>query len=280
MSEKISFDDCDVKVQILDTVPTNWIHADYDETNPEHLAYIIGRENIQPKLVAGQNIVIDSDTNKISAQVTLDQFPDMISQDTGNQLTTGVDGKLYAGTFIKNCGEVNIRANLPLNPKEFDSYLVKDENLFVFAHYQNGNLVWMPLSFYVDMNLYTTQEAFSTAMTNVYTNFGNYYTKNEADDRFVSKTGLNFDTTTAIVNLLYPVGGSQRFVQYPNAPTPYNQFGMGEWEIDTTMQGKVLVGADSNNALGNSTEITVQPSSESNPVTLNTLAVNYWKRIG
>lgn len=231
MSENVSFDNCDVVVEILDTIPTNWIHADYNETNPEHLAYIIGRENIQPKLVAGRNVVIDSDTNEISAEITLDQLPDMISSDAGNQLVTGIDGKLYAGTFIKNCGEVNIRANLPLNPKEFDSYLVKNENLFVFAHYNNGELVWMPLSFYVDMSLYVSQEAFSTSMSNVYTYFGNYYTKNEADDKFVAKS----DLTASIVNLFYPIDGNQRFTQFPNAPTPAVQFGMGEWEIDTAL---------------------------------------------
>lgn len=233
--DTVQFEDADVNVKLYDNVSNDWVHADYDETNPEHISYIQGRENIQPKLVAGRNVVIDSDTNEISAEITLDQFPDLISQDSGNDIKIGNDGKLYAGVFIKDCGSVNMRANLPLDAQQFDAYYINDENLYVFARRVNGSLSWMPLSFYVDMNLYVTQTAFSNAMTDVYGNFANYYTKSEADEKFVSKTALGNSTTEAIVNLLYPIGGNQRFAQFPNAPTPANQFGMGEWEVDSTL---------------------------------------------
>ena len=57
-------------------------------------------------------------------------------------------------------------------------------------------------------------------------------------------------TLTGLVDLLYPVGGGERFVQFPNAQTPAQKFPGTSWEIDTTYQGRTLIGSGGNYTFG------------------------------
>lgn len=164
MVDNIVFNDFDVTVEIYDSVIAKWVLTDYAETNPASTAYLRNRDLIQPKLTAGTNITISED-NEISADICLDQMKHFISHDLKNELKLGTDQLLYVGFsgLLRNGGDVETREDLPYVSDPFIAHMIKDENIIVFA-YQDVTLglVWLPLSFYVDMNLYVSKEELST----------------------------------------------------------------------------------------------------------------------
>lgn len=303
----VNFNDYDVEIEIYDLVCANWIHADYLEEDPNNIAYINNRDMIQPKLVAGEMVHIDPTTNTIS--ISFDDMSQFISSDEGNEIKQGSDSKLFVefGGLMQDCGSVPTRHSLPGTEDNFRAYYVEDEGLYVFAYNDNRILKWLPLSFFVDMDLYVSQEAFSEYSREVNERLTNFYTKAEADERFVAKTEelltsalSTIETPEAftlddihrqIVDTCYPIGGSQRYIQYPNALTPKEHFGYGEWEIDTTFAGKTLVGSGTGYEFGSTgaavgsapaTSVVNQIGNTTDgAVVINSfVVVNYWKRIG
>lgn len=161
---EIVFDDLDVTVEIYDSVIAKWVLTDYLETNPASTAYLRNRDSIQPKLSAGTNITISED-NEISADIRLDQMEQFISRDLHNELQLGTDQLLYVGFsgLLRNGGDVETRGDLPDTSEPFIAHMIKDENLIVLAYQDVAlGLVWLPLSFYVDMNLYVSKEELPT----------------------------------------------------------------------------------------------------------------------
>lgn len=160
MADNIVFNDFDVTVEIYDSVIAKWVLTDYAETDPSSTAYLRNRDLIQQKLTAGTNVTIDKD-NVISAEVRLDQMEQFISKDLQNELKLGTDQLLYVGFsgLLRNGGDVATREELPDTSDPFIAHMIKDENLIVFAYHDESlGLVWLPLSFYVDMNLYVSKE--------------------------------------------------------------------------------------------------------------------------
>lgn len=177
MSDKVIFNDYDVTVEIFDSVIAKWVLTDYLETDSRSTAYLRNRDKIQPKLVAGKNVTIDPDTNEISADVRLDQMIQFVSTDERNELHLGTDHLLYVSFsgLLRDKGHVPTRSALPnvAAEDEFISYYIDDEQLYVFAHYDADlGTVWLPLSFYVDMNLYVSKEEQEVTL-------GNYTTKED-----------------------------------------------------------------------------------------------------
>lgn len=163
MADNIVFNDFDVTVEIYDSVIAKWVLTDYAETDPSSTAYLRNRDLIQPKLTAGTNVTIDKD-NVISAEVRLDQMEHFISHDLQNELKLGTDQLLYVGFsgLLRDGGDVETREELPDSSDPFIAHMIKDENLIVFAYHDESlGLVWLPLSFYVDMNLYVSKEELS-----------------------------------------------------------------------------------------------------------------------
>lgn len=52
------------------------------------------------------------------------------------------------------------------------------------------------------------------------------------------------------LDINFPVGGNERYVQFPNAPTPASKFAGTSWEIDTTLQGRTLIGSGGSYTFG------------------------------
>lgn len=52
------------------------------------------------------------------------------------------------------------------------------------------------------------------------------------------------------LNINFPVGGGERYIQFPNAQTPAQKFPNTSWEIDTSMQGRTIVGSGGNYTFG------------------------------
>ena len=57
---------------------------------------------------------------------------------------------------LKDKGSVLTRTGLPAIANNYDSYLIEDENIIVFAYNKQSGLEWLPLNFFVDMSLYET----------------------------------------------------------------------------------------------------------------------------
>lgn len=159
MADKIIFNDYDVTVEIYDSVIAKWMQTDYSETDASSGAYLKNRDLIQPKLTAGENVQISED-NVISADISPDKMEQFISTDPNNELKIGTDKLLYVGFsgVLRNGGEVATREDLPDASEPFVAHMIVDEDLIVFAYPDEGlGLVWLPLSFYVDMNLYVSK---------------------------------------------------------------------------------------------------------------------------
>lgn len=62
------------------------------------------------------------------------------------------------------------------------------------------------------------------------------------------------DTTklslTDWLDIMFPVGGNERYIQFPKSQTPAEKFAGTTWEIDTTMQGRTLIGSGGEYAFG------------------------------
>lgn len=169
MADNINFNDFDITVEIYDSVIAKWVLTDYAETDPSKTSYLRNRDLIQPKLVAGENVIIDPNTNEISAQIRLDQMEQFISRDAKNELRLGSDQLLYVGFsgLLRNGGDVATRQDLPDMSDPFIAHMIKDENLIVFSYMdENLGLVWLPLSFYVDMNLYVSKTELTEELEN------------------------------------------------------------------------------------------------------------------
>lgn len=70
MSDDIRFNDLEVTVEIFDAVWNAILsQSDYLEEDSAKLPFIRNKDKIQPKLVAGENIVIDSETDTISVHL-------------------------------------------------------------------------------------------------------------------------------------------------------------------------------------------------------------------
>lgn len=59
-------------------------------------------------------------------------------------------------SVLRDKGALPSRSDLPPAATNFDSYLIEDEELIVFAYNTDTELVWLPLNFFVDMSLYET----------------------------------------------------------------------------------------------------------------------------
>lgn len=67
-----------------------------------------------------------------------------------------------------------------------------------------------------------------------------------SDTSKVSKSDLD----RILLDFLHPVGGNP-YIQFPNTPTPATIWAGTTWEIDTTLQGKVVVGSGGTFIFGN-----------------------------
>lgn len=171
--DKIVFNDYDVTVEIYDAVIAKWANTDYGETDPQSSTYLRNRDKIQPKLVEGTNVTIDPETNTISAEFRLDQVEQLVSTDAGNEVKLGKDGLLLVSFngLLRNYGSVSTREDLPDTAKVFDAYYIEDEKLYVFAHMDSAlGLVWLPLSFFVDMKLYVSKVELTETLKSYPTN--------------------------------------------------------------------------------------------------------------
>lgn len=52
------------------------------------------------------------------------------------------------------------------------------------------------------------------------------------------------------LNKIFPVGGGERYIQFPNAKTPAELFSDTVWEIDTSLQGKTIIGSGGSYTFG------------------------------
>lgn len=52
-----------------------------------------------------------------------------------------------------------------------------------------------------------------------------------------------------MLDLIYPIGGNP-YIQFANTPTPAEIFYNTSWEIDTSMQGRTIVGSGENYIFG------------------------------
>jgi hypothetical protein len=60
------------------------------------------------------------------------------------------------GSLLVDKGTVSDRSGLPEEADNFDSYMIEDEELVVFAYNGSSGIVWLPLGFFADMTLYET----------------------------------------------------------------------------------------------------------------------------
>lgn len=161
MSSKVIFVDSDITVEIYDAVLAKWTLTDYAETDSTKLSYLRNRDLIQPRLVAGDSIVIDEVTNTISVDIHVNRF---ISEDANNELTLGSDNLLFVGfeKLLRNGGVLASKSDLPLSSEDFVMHYLSAEKTFVFAYNMLVDdtpvLSWQPLTFYVDMSLYVSKE--------------------------------------------------------------------------------------------------------------------------
>lgn len=58
------------------------------------------------------------------------------------------------------------------------------------------------------------------------------------------------DLKRLILDIEYPVGGSRPYIQYPGMPTPAEEYPNTSWEIDTTYQGRTIIGSGGAYAFG------------------------------
>ena len=75
-------------------------------------------------------------------------------------------------------GSVPNRSELPQVASNYDSYMLEDEDVIVFAYNSIGGLRWLPLNFFVDMSLYETVAGASEKMNAAVTS-ANAYTDTE-----------------------------------------------------------------------------------------------------
>lgn len=67
---------------------------------------------------------------------------------------------------------------------------------------------------------------------------------NDGNGDNIAETYVKFsDIERLILEHEYPVGGSKRYVQYPGMESPGDRWAGTSWEIDTTMQGRTLIGS-------------------------------------
>jgi len=59
-------------------------------------------------------------------------------------------------SLLVDKGPVSDRGELPETADNFDSYMIEDEELIVFAYNSISGVTWLPLGFFVDMGLYET----------------------------------------------------------------------------------------------------------------------------
>lgn len=143
MSDKITFNDCDVDVEIYDAVIAKWVLTDFLELDPTSTAYLRNRDKIQEKLTPGTNITID-ENNVISANVRLDQVAQFISQQALNELKLGDDGLLYTNHvgLVRDGGALNSRDDLPTESLDFVFHLIKSDGTFLMALNTQNGLTW------------------------------------------------------------------------------------------------------------------------------------------
>lgn len=159
MRDNINFNDVEVEVEIFDSVLGKMAVSDFAETDPNKVSYIRNKQLYQRKLKAGPNTKIDDETDTISSSISVEGLPELISTDSENALQIGKDGKLFANIqgLLEEKGDVPTRSELPSMASNYDSYMIADEQLIVFAYNSHqGALSWLPLNFFVDMNLYLT----------------------------------------------------------------------------------------------------------------------------
>ncbi len=157
MKDKINFNDCVVEVEIIDAVLGRWAVVDYAETDSSKLTYLRNRELIQPKLVAGSNVEINTETNEISVDINEGGLRQLVSEDVENVLRVDESGKLSASLkgALRDRGSVPTRADLPLEASNFDAYMISSEQLVLFAYNDAFlGLFWLPLSFSAEMSEY------------------------------------------------------------------------------------------------------------------------------
>ncbi len=67
---------------------------------------------------------------------------------------------------------------------------------------------------------------------------------NKITETYATKTEVADDLTLQKwLDIVYPVGGNERYIQLPKAPTPASKFPNTTWEIDTDLLGRVLIGS-------------------------------------
>lgn len=103
MAESINFNDAEVTVEIVDAILGKIIVTDFLQTDSSKLDFLKNRDKIalktevalkQDKLTAGANISI-TDDNVISAQLNIVDVSELVSEDEGNDIRLGDDGKLF-----------------------------------------------------------------------------------------------------------------------------------------------------------------------------------------
>ena len=160
--DKVIINDAQVTVEIIDSVLGKMTVSDMAVEDPNRMDYVRNKQLYQKKLTAGANITIDED-NVISSELDVQGIPQLISSDAGNAITQGEDGRLLVAQsrWLRNGGTVETREELPILTDSFVAYMVKSENLVVFSYIStvggSNSLVWLPLSFFADMDLYATK---------------------------------------------------------------------------------------------------------------------------
>lgn len=85
-----------------------------------------------------------------------------------------------------------------------------------------------------------------TASTGTSNNYSRGDHVHPSDASKVSKSDLD----RILLDFLHPVGGNP-YIQFPNTPTPAERWAGTTWEIDTALQGKVIIGSGETFIFGN-----------------------------
>jgi len=87
------------------------------------------------------------------------KLTDYLTEEETNQLL-----QEHLQTVLIDKGSKPSRVNLPVTADNYDSYLLEDEELIVFAYNKSIGLSWLPLNFFVDMSLYETVQGATEKM--------------------------------------------------------------------------------------------------------------------